>query len=275
MKKEVIKVAHFFWGSNKKMPYFNFLSIETFKKFHKDWKIILHTSIGGDLDRPSWRTWEQQHYYDGKDYFKEAKKICDEFVVFDYEKIGFSNNIHPVHKADILRQFLMYEVGGLWSDMDVLWLNNFEKIGLDDVDITVVVHQWHSSGIMYSCGAKNKFYENIFNTLKEKFNTSEYQSAGPSLLDKLYPSFDIICLSYPEIVFKNIDYNIFYPYYPNEIPNFYSKNGKNLRNHQTLCIHWFGGHPASGEFVKTFTEENLNLFSGSPVYETILNLKEK
>lgn len=262
------KVVHFFWGLEKKMPFFNFLSIKTFKDLHPEWRINLYLSTTSKFS-PTWLTNEQNFSYSGEDYTKQAEMLSDNVIYFDYEKIGFSNHLHSVHKADILRQYLMYANGGLWSDMDVIWLQPVETIGLQGIDITLNVHEWHSSGIMYSVGENNSFYKNILLHLKQHFDSLSYQSAGPDILNRLYPSFSVACDMHKDLNFLNVEYNKFYPYKPDEIHNLYTKGGQDNIDKSTVCVHWFGGSPKSVPAIQQMTNKNIDIFEGAPIYKCL------
>ena len=252
-----MKVVYFYWSGNK-MSFFNYLSVYSFKKMNPDWVIHLYTS-NNDVVKPTWSSGEQNNIYDGEDYFIKCSELCDKVIEFDYSTIGLDNNMHPVHKADILRQYLLYEHGGLWSDMDILWIKSIDKLyeeTLKNIDVTFVyVREVHCSGVVYTSGNKNAIYETIFNHVKNNYNSSSYQGAGPIALKTLLGDFDSIRDRWPDLKIVNLSQSSFAPYWYNEINNFYG--GVDQVADDTIGIHWFGGALESAEQVNTLTESDI------------------
>ena len=267
-----IKTAHFYWGESKKMPFLNFLSVLTFRNLHPAWEVILYTSEDS-INHPTWLSGEQRHNYTGKDYLEACKGLCDRAISIDYEELGFSNEIHDVHKADILRQYLLYKDGGLWSDMDVLWLKPIEEVNIDGADITLVLSgRHHSSGIMYSSGNKNSFYESVLKHVRSSFDTSGYQIAGPSALNFLYPTIDSIESSHPELTFKNLPYSTFYPYDSVNCPDFFKIGAVDLVGDGTVAVHWFNGHLSTATTACHVSPDSIEKYKGSPFFSCVNEL---
>jgi hypothetical protein len=265
------KKVHFFWGSQK-LPFYNFLSILTFRKLHPEYQIHLYRSIDDDTNA-RWRTGEQGLQYQGRDYIEIARSYIDFEKTVDYSQFGLNNSIHPVHKADIIRQFLMYKVGGLWVDMDVIWINPLEKL-LDDCDVTLVLHGQHSSGIVYSNG--NSFYEHVFNSTIEAYDSNKYQCVGPDLLNRLYPTLESAEAAHPHLRFKNLPYHYFYPYHYSELDMLYHNYGDYKFSSETYCLHWFGGDGLSSQFRNLIECSNyLDFNRYSPIVRLLRALTEK
>jgi hypothetical protein len=271
------KQAFFFWGGVKPLPFFNFLSILTFRHWHPDWDITLFRS-SGDIENPSWGSGEQDFIYSGPDYMEEAKKIANQTYYVDFAKIGFSNNIHAVHKSDILRNFLLFTNKGLWVDIDTFWLKSIESLHLENFDVSVVLHPnrfaskvpVHSTGVIYSSG--NRFFGDIFNCLAQKYNPNEYQSVGPKVLNELFPSFELIKVMYSDLKITNLPYHIFYPYHYSEMEAFYNPNFKqNMIHEDSVCVHWFGGAKASFKVIQYLDLNRYEIVKDSALYN-LLNI---
>ena len=278
-----IKTAHFYWGEAKKMPFLNFLSVLTFRDSHPEWEVVLHTSKDSPKE-PSWSTHEQRHIYDGKDYLDLCKTYCDRVVSVDFEDwwtrggcgnmYDNINNIHDVHKADMLRQYLLYSVGGLWSDMDVLWLKPIEELGVHGVDITVVLSSvptnggmlCHSTGVMYSSGNFNTFYNDVLEEIKKTFNSSGYQAAGPGCLNILYPNMETINSKHGHLKFTTLPYRVFYPYSPCTCTDFFRVGAEDLVGDDVVAAHWFNGHQEVGKLACYITPDNVREYEGSPFF---------
>ena len=110
------KHAYFYWGDLNTLPWVRFLTLETFRYHNPDWKMSLYTSK-----------------YSTK-YKKEFSKLNVEVGTTNVEEIAnydlsmFSNHIQDVCRSDFLRWYLLYEYGGLWSDMDIIYINSMNNI---------------------------------------------------------------------------------------------------------------------------------------------------
>lgn len=282
-----MKKAHFFW-SGPSLPYLYYLSLYSFRKLNPDWEVILYTSFD-DLDKPTWTTGEQGDgvSHSGPNYFERCRDTADEVVVFDFEDIGFDNALHPVHKADILRQYLMCEVGGLWSDMDILWVKSMSDVydeTLSKVDITFCYQKKaFVSGVTYSTGSNNSIYRNILKHIQSSYamagrKIEQYQAAGPDTLyltqlqgdlGKNKNIFEITSLPFGSNIVTgaaigmraiNLRQNYFCPFWYNEVdkifsPEKFSEKGYELLPKDTIGLHWFGGAEGSSDAVKTLSHE--------------------
>lgn len=276
-----MKVAHFYW-SGQKLPFYYYLSLFSFRKMNPTWEIRLYTSAEDNLQR-TWDSGEQEFHYEGKDFFDDCRILADKVIDFDYAEIGFKNDLHPVHKADILRQYLMRDVGGLWSDMDILWIKPIEELYencFSKVDITFCYHQYaFMSGVTYSSGNSNPIYHHILENIRYSYNLNNqqvlgYQTAGPSTLYELklqetldqssggifvIPENDMLPYGVGAgLCAVNLKLSLFYPYTFKTIHDFYKE--KRLPPGSTFGIHWFGGAKESADAVRTLTEEEV--FSG-------------
>ncbi len=97
--------------------------------------------------------------YAGHDYFSldELKKMNIEIIRFDFSTIGVDNDIPEVLKSDILRYYMLYIYWGVWSDLDILYINSMENI-IFNIDsmingdfrlIDTVVSNYTNRGINY------------------------------------------------------------------------------------------------------------------------------
>lgn len=257
MNCDNLKKCYFYWGGDK-LPLFNALSLVSFKKYHPEYKIYLYRPIVNH-NTPTWGTPEQKIPYIGDDFSYIIPKIVDDIFDIDLTVLGFSNEIHHSQKADIIRQWLLLNEGGWWSDMDVLWIKNIEEMNIEEsVDLGVCFQNGHhSSGIMFS-RPKTQFYTRIWEQISGRFNTNDYQSGGPNLLNNLFPNFQSVVESDTGINVVNFKLENFYPIYYTELSTFY--NGvyvDNILTEDTYAIHWYNGNNMSGDFVNAFNMDSL------------------
>jgi len=252
-----MKKCFFYWGGDK-LPLLNLLSLISFKKFNPDYKVILYKPYLNFNDA-TWPTHEQKIKYNGDDYSYLIPKFTDEIRELNLNEIGFPNEVHHSQKADILRQWLMFNEGGWWSDMDVIWLKSISLMGLENnYDLGVCWRNGHhSSGVMFS-RPKTVFYENIFNSLRAYFSSSFYQSAGPSLLNNLYSGIESIENSELGIKVYNFELFNFYPILYNELNLLYNQsNGIDRITDNVYGIHWYNGDTLSANFLNLFNVDSI------------------
>ena len=115
-----------YWGGEK-LPYLRYLTIDSFIKFNPEWEIIfiIPKILSNVL------TWQGKQFERNDlkyiDYMSEIYKLEGKnklkVEIFDFETIGINNNLNEVHKSDYLRYYLLYSRGGVWSDMDIYFMN--------------------------------------------------------------------------------------------------------------------------------------------------------
>lgn len=255
-----MKVVYFYWGGNK-MSFFNYLSVYSFKKLNPKWKIHFYTSFGDNITN-TWGSGEQTSNYTGEDYLPKCKELVDKFIEFDFSKIGFTNAMHPVHKADVLRQYLMYKKSGLWSDMDILWIKSMDNLynnTLKNIDVTFChARGYHCSGVVYTHKKNTSVYKDIFEYVQENYNPGLYQGVGPDALNKLCGPIEKIKEKWPSVNIFNFELDLFVPYWSDEIDLLYSNLDENDKiTPNTLGIHWFGGHKDSAPVIDSLAEADI------------------
>ena len=124
------RILNLIWDSSK-LTFLNYLTIVSFKRYHIDWDINIYYTTKTDtkLDK-KWSTPEQkveleehvQDYWSRVSEIPGVKMICvDEFI----RSLDLSA-LHPVQQSDIIRIYVLYTYGGVYSDFDVIFLKNIE-----------------------------------------------------------------------------------------------------------------------------------------------------
>lgn len=242
MHSKIPKVCYFYWGATP-LPFFNYLSIVSFVEHNPEWRVVMIQPDDDVAIKPTWPTPEQKTNYNGPDYYKRIPPSVEiEFV--DFRAIAGGVDIHHVQRADILRKWLMYKRGGMWSDMDVLYVKPIDAVGLrPDVNVSMVNHGWNSTGVVFA-SPFTPFYHRLYTDSIERIKSpGGYQHVGPDLINELYPTSGLAEATHPALKFQNLAYSTFYPYLPNHIDLFYRTDLELPRG--TVGVHWFGGAAAS------------------------------
>lgn len=242
------KKIHFYWGA-KTMPYLRFLSLLSFYKFHPDWEIILYipTIIS---DSVSWDTHEQKYDVNDKENWFGKLHTIPNIVIktIDFTDYGYSNDLPEVIKSDILRWILLYDEGGFWSDMDILYIGGIPDNFLSNDDIICYLPNrkndvFYSIGFLASKGGTDLFKELSEKTL-DNLLLSNYQGCGVMLWYNLFgKKGGSIEKKFSDSKILNLSMDVVYP-----ITNCHQLTGlldnvKDEITRRTIGLHWYGGHP--------------------------------
>jgi len=280
--KNIPKVAHFYWGS-KKMSYMRYMTIKSFKTLNPDWSVVLYIpkKVNDEI------TWEDKiHRSDSKDYllendyFEELKKIPIKMVYVDFpDKI---NNLGEAQKSDYLRWRVLYEKGGLWSDMDILYTKPLKKLYLNEntfsnLDGTLSINEFHGHqiGFYLSC-PKNKLFKELTILTSLKNNVNFYQDFGCILLNQIGVLESEINKKF-NINLKNIDQDVVYFYDHKNMDKVFEKNCISELSQKVIGIHWYGGLSLSQKYNNLITDKNYDKIDNTfcDIITRINNQEEK
>lgn len=249
---KIPKVAHFYWG-NESLPYLRYLTLYSFRKFNPDWKIILYTPT--DLQKGlSWRTSEHKRPIgEVKNYFSLLKNLKINIVKLDMKSLKLSNEMSEVHKSDFLRWHLLGTVGGLWSDMDILFFKPMKKMNILNSNTVICFSGriWRVGFLASSPG--NQFFKNTFNVARKKLNSSSYQSIGSTLMRTTYWDPVGAGRKYPQYSIYNMSMSVVYPAM---ISLIYGGCDKSLIKWNTIGLHWYAGHPSARRFIELIDDKS-------------------
>jgi len=252
------KELHLYWDGSP-MSHLQALTTASFHDLNPSWRISVYTPKqvynGNAKYIPP---------YNGENFFHLVKdasyvNMCE----IDLNDYNINNDLHNILRSDIFRYHILYSVGGVWSDFDVLWLkpmehfNNIDYYGdtpIEDVNTVVSfiygTRGGHSIGILIHC--KEDPYMLRMKTLCEKVKPPyTHEVFGADLINKVYPNLD----SYNK--FGNVIGAKFETYYPYNIhppkatiSKLYKGNDLSpLENNNVMCLHWYNGHVLSKKYV--------------------------
>ncbi len=256
--QNIPKELHLYWDGSP-MSHLQALTTISFHDLNPTWKINVYTPKQVYNGRANYIP-----PYSGEDFFylvKDAKYV--DILEIDLNDYNISSDLHNILRSDIFRYHILYKVGGVWSDFDVLWLkpmehfNNIEYYGdtaIKDVN-TVVSFIWgkhggHSIGVLIHC--KEDPYMLHMKALCEKVQPPyTHEIFGSGLINKAYPTLESFK------VFNNVIGTKFETYYPYNIhppkptiQTLYKGNDlKPLEDNNVMCLHWYNGHVLSKRYV--------------------------
>ena len=265
------KVCFFYWG-NTSLSFLNYLSLVSFKEHNPDWKVVLVRPTDDLVVEPP-TDHHSQGYIGEKDYMHQALQTVDEILEIDFEQIlNFKKDLHDVQRADLTRLYVLSRYGGMWSDMDILYIKpnaniNFQKYLIsgtaENLDTTICYwnvgagHYFNSTGALFS-SKNNPMYKYIFDRAIERISSlkddevKDYQMVGPSLLNEYVAP---LIKKMPELNVANIAYKVFYPWnWSGEIKEFFTERNESKIEEETIGVHWFKGDPQCAQYLNVDVE---------------------
>jgi len=260
--EKIPKIAHFYWGEST-LPYLRYLTIESFIKYNPDWTVILYYP----KYRQQLHTWSTyEHNYEinfTEDYYEELKQLPIQFVEIDFDSINIDNNLSEVHKSDYLRWNLLSTIGGLWSDMDIIYIDSMNHLSLNiennkNMD-TLICYDGrfkHSIGFLLS-SKNNEYYKIIWNRCKTwEYNKLNYQTVGVDLLNSIMKTPESLQIRFPNLKIGNIPTVSVYPYNCSILKVIYESINMSYITNETIGFHWYAGYPRAGEPINKITHKN-------------------
>lgn len=250
----ITRAAHFYWGKNQPLSYMRYLTVKSFQMLNPDWEVNVWVPTTTSKSAP-WGSGEQRYKYSGFDY----SELLD-LKEFDFSSICIPDNTPEVHKSDLLRWYLLGTVGGLWSDMDVLYTNpvnqnimeKFPDIGLCRYPATGNrIKLFQAIGFLTSGGVWGKaFFYPLFEFGLAKLPQKDYQAFGATLLDKYLLRWKGITPSY-------INHELVYPWRLHQDVVKYFTDVELPTHPDCIGYHWFAGNPECSKREVTVTEDNI------------------
>jgi len=246
-------ILHVFWGRNKKLSYLRYLTLTSFRRHNPDWEIRFHMSKNPQRVE-SWATGEQkQHEYLGDDYLKSVEDIHGlSFYEWDEKELDMQPEASEVLKSDVLRLYILSTVGGVWSDMDILYT---KPLDIDHCFPGGLESYICRNGDSYAIGflaseSNSMFYRKMFLTSLFRSRKEVYQSAGNQ-------AFEAVRFFIPDSVGR-IDPVHVYPIDWDDTYKLFSPRYKDMDISAQTGIHWFGGSDYSAPMDNSLTKDNLD-----------------
>jgi dTDP-4-dehydrorhamnose reductase len=250
------KVFYSYW-SGSPLSYLQYLTIVTFQELNPKWKIVIYIPTEPYLHK-TWKTPEQKSTYTGKDYLEELYKLNIEIRKIDFVTIGFNNEIPEVIKSDYLRYWILGYYGGLWSDMDIIYIKPIEQIfnknlqilgNFNNIDTVICYFDEHYPIGLLMSKPNNQFFIELQNNAIKYLDIDRYQCIGAPLMKHLFAEPYNIKEKYPNLNILIMTNQCYLPYAWNKINDIFVHNLPNNFTQNTVGIHWFNGSAVSMTYV--------------------------
>lgn len=235
-------------------------TVTSFHRYNPDWQINIYM--------PPKKYEGPMHFsfipdYVGGDYFHIIK--CLDYVniiEINLDDYNIRQDLHDILRSDIFRYHILYLVGGVWSDFDVLWLKPIEHFrsieycgssNIKDVDAIVSFIEGdcggHSIGIMIH-KQHDEYAKALMEHTKEIKPPFTHEKFGGGMLNTYYPNLESLS-KYGNII--GAKFETYYPYNihpPNRtIQQLYSGVNLSCLNNNVICLHWYNGHVLSKDYI--------------------------
>ena len=265
------KRMYFFW-SGATLSWMRYMTLYSFRKFNPDWEMILCLSKNTATEK-SWTTPEVQDFsnYSGNNYFEKISDLSIQTETVEFPADFKINIVSPVHESDLYRYYKLYNNGGFYSDMDILYfrpMNDFynEMVGNG---IDTVLYHCHSYAAIGFLGAKegNSFYKDLFSYATNIESVSAYQAFGVGLIYQFCEieknRISINCISdvlkskYENLNICSIPDFLVYQYDWTQISKIFSEAYNiNKFNSKAIGYHWYAGSSIAQGYNKLLNENN-------------------
>jgi hypothetical protein len=257
----------FFYWNGETMSWMRYMTLYSFIKLNPDWDVTLYLT-NSNLDS-KWLSSEKQDYfyYNGINYLNEIDKLNINIKIVDFDKYEIMKQLNPVHQSDMFRYIKLYENGGLYCDMDVLFFRSIDKYYNKIKNSDLLLHQ--ASGFMtigmLGSSEKMPFFKDIFEFGSSRtINRNDYQSFGVDLIYNKYNTnrgkpqiLNKIKNDYIKYNITNLEDYIIYQYDWTKINfNFSHSVGLSGFDNDSIGYHWFGGAEISQKYNNILTPEN-------------------
>ena len=272
MLNKIPKRVYFYWGQNKKMSLMRYLTVKSFSELNPDWEINIYTPNKPNKD-VSWNSHQNKQKISGKDYFDDLSNMGNiKFCKFSLPENLLRLNIGEVHKSDLFRWFLMARSSGLWSDIDILFIQSmevFNRSEIDNWDKSIIFSRWEKQngsfvypiGFFLSSDNGRPFFDDL--SCFRDFVSSgryEYESFGSLLLSKyLECACDLYNIGF-------MDVNSVYPLHGKEHRKYYEEGIRIDFPMNTIGLHWYGGSRETAKHEPFITEDSIKNYS-APLFK--------
>lgn len=242
-------LAYSFWEGDN-LSWFHCYTLVSLHKYNPDIKIILYTSSGGANIK--WGSGEHGVEVENKVDFNIIKKFpYIETISIDFNDYELSNSLSPVYKADFVRIIKGKEHGGVWFDMDILFIapipRDFFNCECDIVRYKYTYHVYEFAtktisladstivptgllAISPNCKTINKLATELYSIMKAPLEA--YQTIGPELWK------NVVGEQTENIIIK--DGKEIYPFLWTQLDGLFNKT-EDVCTPGTWAIHWYNG----------------------------------
>lgn len=263
---KIPKKLHFYWDKSN-ISYLTNLTIKTFIYNNPDWEINLWSPNIPHIDKNLGETndfilpsYNDYNYLD----YEYLKSLGVNINSLDYFDLKLKKNISEITKSDIFRWKILSTIGGVWSDLDILFIDKIEKTsfeqydcGFNDLDTVVsqcskILTESNTQIDFYYIGflmssPNNEFFKIMYDKSVNNIITGSNEGVGGDLMIKQFGLYNNIKNIIPTINYCNLNPKSIYYYWWGDIKEMYANNSQPdiydfmLHNNYIIGYYYFNG----------------------------------
>lgn len=254
------KIVFTYWEGDQ-LSDLHYLTIYSFHKYNPDLDIIIYTDANPKNILREWNTHEHSINIKKKIPLSNLiainpNKIFLRQINFQKE-YNFDNNISIIFKADFTRIAKLYEHGGMWFDMDILFIKPVPEFFFKEDNSYIFIYAETIPTGLLIFKQKSELLKNIYYSALEIINSKRldnYQKIGPNLWIQQYKKLN----TKEKMNIKILDNDFVYPILWNELYYLFKSNNNQKISNNTFGIHWYNGATETKEFINNFDINNIN-----------------
>lgn len=280
-QKKLPNIAFTYWSGDS-LTWLHILTLRTLIAFNPNKRIILYTTDTKSVtSERSFLTREHKlplKFPLGFDTLSQFENL--EIVSLDLQReFGISSLLFHTYIADLVRIKKLEEHGGIWFDMDVLFLDKipecFESLPLGKECFTMSYSGAFATGFMGGYAHAEVFKKVLDEALsliatQESNFESKYQVLGPHLWRHCTNS-----ARNPHSTLCLFDHNLIYPYLPNEMSLYFEQKIESRCSSQTKGVHWYNGSTVAHTFLNAHKSAVDVLGEKTPIAQDLRVLQSK
>lgn len=267
--QRIPKKIHFYWG-NDRTSFLRYLSVWSFRRFNPDWEINLYVPTQRYRGGIPWATGEGYDgaQFKGRDYSNELFSVPGLRIhEVDFAAFPRIAEAPENYKSDFFRWHILSSEGGVYSDIDLLFLKPMADLHLNrrqdkDAEAVVCLQKFGNiiGFLMASSGCA--IFRQLFDRSIQAFNTQSYQAISAPMVNEVFPSIDAMREALPGGKVLNLPMSVVYPIDHLSIPDIFLSTDMSRISPETIGIHWYAGHPVAQQFNAAVTSDNFDRLDG-------------
>lgn len=247
------------------MSFLRYVSIFSFKKLNPDWNVtVIRRRNPSETKCDSWNEKPDFLHFKGKDYANKLNNLDVNVLWLEdiYPEIS-TLKLPELHMGDLMQWRVLNDVGGVFSDTDILYFKpmDFEKI--KNIDIGLVSFNGNPKPgyipTSFVIGRPNQFFSVLCEKAKD-IDYSDWEAAGTSLIHRVFGDFNSVKDAFPDKNVQRIDSKLFFPFSETDYPFVQYFSLMFFENipmpEQSIGIHWYGSSRISQFFNNSINSEN-------------------
>lgn len=256
------KLFHYYWDDFRKFSFMNLYSLRSSIYYHSDYIHIIWCPKSPQ-ENITWKEFCNKDFNQDPEYIKyieEIKNMKNVRIIYKNmeEFLEVDNTMSEIHKSDLFRYKILHEYGGIWSDLDIVYIKPITDIikqDFDTINFLCMNKNYHYFPIGLLLSKRKSFlFKYIFDEAIKNYDPNLYQCLGSELFYKLFDKTNdkFIIKNNKQFSGKNILFNeeFYMKYNWKCINDLFINKTDNLDLSKSVGFHWFNGSDVTKKYLK-------------------------